>query len=61
MSLSDIDLLLWGLPRSRKNRGIRLPKYMIPTLVHLPLITLSLYCKLRYYRIIRGSMSVSVR
>ncbi len=38
MSLSDIDLLLWGLLRSRNNRGISLPKYMLPTLVQLPLI-----------------------
>jgi len=26
---SDIVLLLWRLPKSRKNRGIRLPKYMV--------------------------------
>jgi len=40
MSLSDIDLLLWGLLKSRKNRGISLPKYILPTLVQLPLISI---------------------
>ncbi len=34
-----ILLLLWGLLRSRKNRGISIPKYMLPTLVQLPLIS----------------------
>ncbi len=39
-SQSEPVILLWGLLRSRNNRGIWLPKYMIPTLVQLPLITL---------------------
>ncbi len=46
MSLSDIDLLLWGLLRSRNNRGISLPDYILPTLVQSPLITKRAWLKM---------------